>query len=140
MIKRGTKVAFIVVIIILVIIGISIPIYFNFTNKSAYHVTDVEVTEYTAADFADKSELKLFQNGTFHVRIEHKTKGLSLIGIGTYSTDDKTYQLNFTSAYARDNVGHIIDYTTECNTKVTCSRSGSRIKFTDHKYQTFYFG
>lgn len=140
MVKRSTKVAIIICSIVVVLIGIAIPLYFNFTNKSTYRVTDVEVTEYTAADFIDKSELKLYQNGTFHVRIEHKDKGLSLTGIGTYTTDDKIYQLKFTRAYARDNEGHIVDYTTQCNATVTCSRSGSRIKFTDHKYQIFYFG
>ncbi len=137
--RRGAKVAIVVGVIVLILIGIAIPIYFNFFNKTVYHVTSVEKTEFTVADFADKSELQLNKNGTFHITIQHKTKGLSLTGIGTYTMENKTYKLTFIQAYARDNEGNIVDYTNNCN-EITCTIAGNRIKFTDHKYQIFYFG
>ena len=139
MVRRGVKIGIIIALVVIILIAIAVPLYFNFANKSAYHVTGVEKTEFTASDFVDKSELKFYKNGTFHVHIEHKEKGLSLSGIGTYKQEDKTYQLTFLQAYARDNNGTIVDYTDKCN-EITCVRTGSRIKFTDHKYQIFYFG
>lgn len=139
MMRRGAKVAIIVAVIIVILIGVAIPIYFNFLNKTTYHITGVEKTEFTVTDFVDKSELQLNKNGTFHVTIQHKTKGLSLTGIGTYTLDNKTYKLTFIQAYARDNEGNIVDYTNNCN-DITCTLVGNRIKFTDHKYQIFYFG
>ncbi len=136
--RRG-KIAIIVVTVVLILLGIAIPVYFAFINKPVYHITGVEKTTFTVADFADKSELQFFDNGTFHVRIEHKIEGLSLTGIGTYTQDGKTYKLKFHKAYARDNHGDIVDYTNYCD-RITCIRTGNRIKFTDHKFQIFYFG
>ena len=141
--RRGVKIGIIIGVICLIFVGIGVSIYYNFTDKSTYHITTVEKTDFTVADFVDKSELRFFKNDTFHITIEHKEKGLSLTGIGTYTIDNKTYHLTFIQAYARDNEGNIVDYTTECNqaaTGITCTRSGNRIKFTDHKGQTFYFG
>ena len=139
MIRRGAKVAIAVGVIILILIAIAIPVYFNFLNKTVYRLTGVEKTEFTVADFVDQSELQFNKNGTFHVTIQHKTKGLSLTGVGTYTLEDKTYKLTFIQAYARDNEGNIVDYTDHCN-EITCTLAGNRIKFTDHKYQIFYFG
>jgi len=139
MLRRGTKIALIIGIIVLILIGIAIPVYFNFFNKTVYHVTGVEKTEFTVADFAEKSQIQFNKNGTFHVIIEHKEKGLSLTGIGTYTLENKTYHLNFTQAYARNNESNIVDYTDQCS-DITCTLTGNRIKFTDHKYQIFYFG
>ena len=143
MMRRGIKIGIIITILVIAIVGVGFTIYFNFNNKNAYRVTAVEKTDFTVADFVDKSELQFSQNDTFHIQIIHKEKGLSLIGIGTYTLDNKTYHLTFIQAYARDNEGNIVDYTTTCNnaeTGITCTRSGNRIKFTDHKGQTFYFG
>ena len=139
MIKRSTRITIIISVIVVIIIGIAIPLYFNFSSKTAYQVTAVEKTEFTAADFAEKSELQFNANGTFHVHIAHKEKGLSLTGIGTYTTEGKTYQLKFIEIFARDNNGDIVNYMDKCN-DITCARVGNRIKFTDHKYQIFYFG
>lgn len=141
MIRRGTKIAIIVTIIVtLILIGIAIPLFHNYFNRTVYHVTALaDTTEFKASDFADKSELKLNKNGTFHVYIYHNEKGLSLAGIGTYKKDGDNYVLTFIQAVARDNNGDVVDYTDRCG-DITCKRSGSRIKFTDHKYQTFYFG
>ena len=139
--RRGVKIGIIIGTVVLILIGISIPIYFNFINKTAYHITGVEKTTFTVADFNDKSELELYSNGTFHIQIIHKEFGLSFTGIGTYELEEKTYHLKFIQAYARDNYGNIVDYTSQCNTSsITCTRNGSRIKFTDHKNQIFYFG
>ena len=137
--RRGVKIALIISIVVLILIGIAIPIYFNFMNKNTYFITRVEKTEFTSKDFVENSNLQLNKNGTFHVNIAHKEKGLSLTGIGTYTVQDKTYHLHFTQAYARDNEGNIVDYTTQ-SSNITCMRVGNRIKFTDHKYQIFYFG
>ena len=138
--RRGVKIGLIIGIIVIVIIGIAVPVYFNFINKSVYHITGVDKTDLTAADFTDNSELQFFKNGTFHVYIEHKEKGLSLTGIGSYNKEDKTYKLTFVQAYARDNEGNIVDYTEQSNTEITCEQSGSRIKFSGYNGQTFYFG
>ncbi len=137
--RRGAKIALIITIIVLILIGIAIPVYFNFFNKTIYHVTGVEKTEFTVADFAEKSQIQFNPNGTFHVIIEHKERGLSLIGIGTYTLENKTYHLNFQQVYARNNEGNIVNYTDQCSA-ITCTLTGNRIKFTDHKYQIFYFG
>ena len=139
--KRGVKIALIIGIIVIILVGISIPLYFNFMNRTVYHLSGVEKTEYTVADFADQSELQLYRNGTFHITIAHKEKGLSLTGIGTYQVDGKKYQLKFNTLIARDNANNITDYTDSTESKnIVCERSGSRIKFIDHKAQTFYFG
>ena len=139
MMRPGVKIGIIIGIVVLILVGIAIPVYYNFVNKTVYHVTDVDKTTYTAAEFTDKSELQFFKNGTFHIHIEHKDNGLSFTGIGTYTKDGNTYQLTFVQAYARDNDDNIVDYTDHGN-EVSCERSGSRIKFIDHKGQTFYFG
>lgn len=143
--RRGVKIGLTIAVIAIIIIAIAIPLCSNFINKSVYHLTGVEKTEYTVADFAPKSELQFNQNGTFHINIEHKDKGLSLTAIGTYKLEGKTYQLKFEKLFARDNDGNITDYTTAEEHKaeraaITCTRSGNRIKFVDHKAQTFYFG
>jgi|GEM_PF-4351101 len=139
MMRRGVKIGIIIGIVVVILVAIAIPVYFNFMNKTVYHVTGVEKTDFTVADFVDNSELRFFKNGTFHVQIEHKEKGLSLVGVGTYTQSSQTYQLTFVQAYARDNEGNIVDYTDQ-SSEITCERSGSRIKFIDHKGQTFYFG
>lgn len=143
--RRGVKIGLTIAIIVIIIIGIAIPLYFNLVNKTVYHVTGVEKTEFTVDDFADKSELKFYQNGTFHIIIEHKTKGLSLTAIGTYQLEGKNYQLKFEKLFARNNDGNIVDYTTDEVYKsqraaISCTRRGNQIEFVDHKAQTFYFG
>ena len=139
--RRGIKIALIVFIVAIVLIGISIPIYLSFTNKTAYHVVEVEKTEYTVADFVDNSELQLYKNGTFHITIQHKSKGLSLTGIGTYQLEGNDYHLKFKKLFARDNNSDVVDYTDREESKtIVCTRSGNRIKSIDHKAQTFYFG
>ena len=142
--KRGVKIALIITVVVIILIAIAIPLYYSFTSKTIYHISGVEKTEFTTSDFVDKSELKLYKNGTFHIVIEHKEKGLSLVGIGTYQNDGKEYQLKFEKLFARDNDSNVVDYTTnEHKTErdaISCTRSGNRIKFIDHKAQTFYFG
>ncbi|MCQ2381981.1 MAG: hypothetical protein MJ054_01610 [Clostridia bacterium] len=139
MTRRNVKLIIIIGVILTLLVGISVAIYITYKNKSEYHVIDVDKTEFTKADFVEKSSLKFYSNGTFHVTIEHKDKGLSLAGIGTYEVDKKIYHLTFTKAYARDNEGNIVEYTNQCD-NITCLRTGNRIKFTDHKNQIFYFG
>ena len=137
--KRGIKIAIICAVILALLIGGGLLIYFNFFAKTVYRITGVEKTDYTVADFVDQSELQFYKNGTFHIRIEHKEKGLSLTGIGTYTLEDKTYQLSFVKAFARDTNNTVIDITDQC-AAISCTRSGNRIKFIDHKSQIFYFG
>lgn len=137
--KRGVKIGIICGVIIVLLIIVSIIVYFAFFQKKEYRVVGVEKTDYEVADFAEKSELKFFENKTFHIHIEHKENGLSLSGIGTYTTEGNTYNLKFIQAYARD-VNNIIIDVTNLSNEITCTRSGNRIKFTDHKYQIFYFG
>ncbi len=137
--RRGVKIAIICAIIAVLLIGGGLIIYFSFFNKTVYHVTGVDKTDYTVADFKANSELEFYKNGTFRIRIEHKDKGLSLTGIGTYTLDGKTYQLTFIQAFGRDTNDQVVNIIDQCD-KITCTRSGNRIKFTDHKTQTFYFG
>ena len=142
MVRRSTKIAIIVIIVTVILIGIAVPLYFNFANKSVYHVTGLEKTTFTVEDFAEHSELRFYKNGTFHVRLEHKEHGLLMTAIGTYTLDGKTYQLTFTQAYGRnasDDSTDIVDITEQCK-KISCVRSGNRIKFIDHNSQIFYFG
>lgn len=142
--KRGVKIALTITVIAIILIAVAIPLYFNFANKTVYHLSGVEKTEFTVDDFAKDSELQFYQNGTFHITIKHKEKGLSLTAIGTYKLEGKEYQLKFEKLLARDNDGNIVDYNTEEHQTerkaISCTRSGNRIKFIDHKAQTFYFG
>ena len=140
--KKGIKIALIVSVLVIIVAVIGGVIYFNFFNKSVYRITGLgSTTDYKVSDFTDKSTLEFFDNDTFHVHIEHKEKGISLIGIGTYTLKNKTYQLTFTQIYARDTDNQIIDITDQpACAAITCQRSGNRIKFTDHKAQIYYFG
>ena len=144
MARRGVKIAIIIGIVVIILIGIAIPVYFYFMNKTVYRVTGVgQTSNFTVAEFVDKSELQFNKNGTFHITIAHKEKGLSFTGIGTYTMKDQTYQLTFLQAFVRDNIGNIVnfnDISDEARDNVKCVRTGSRIRFTDHKNQTFYFG
>lgn len=139
MLKRGSKIAIIISIVALALVGITLTLYFVFFKKDSYQLVDVEATEFSADDFTKTSKLVLNQNNTFSIRIEHKTKGLSLTGIGKYTLDGKTYKLTFIKVFARDINDSIVDITEEAQ-DITCTRSGNRIKFTDHKFQTYYFG
>lgn len=139
MLKRSTKIGIIAAIIAAILIIAVSVVYFAFIKKDNYHIVDVEATEFSAKDFSEKSELLFNKNKTFSIRIEHKDKGLSLTGIGTYTLEGSTYTLTFVQAYARDINNTIIDITDQTE-KITCTRSGNRIKFTDHKFQIYYFG
>ncbi len=140
MTRRNLKIAIIIVAIIVIIIGIAVPIYFNFfANKTVYKLVGIEKVNYTVDDLAKHSELCLNENGTFHVQINYQDKCV-LSGIGTYTTEGKKYLLKFTQAYARNEYDNIVNYTANCNTDITCTRSGNRIKFDGYKGQTFYFG
>ena len=139
MLKRSTKTGIIIAIIAVLLVGIALALYFTIFKKDSYHIVDVEATEFSAKDFTENSELIFNKNNTFSIRIEHKEKGLSLTGIGTYTLDGKTYQLTFVQAFARDVNNTIIDITNE-TAEITCTRTGNRIKFTDHKFQIYYFG
>lgn len=137
--KRSVKIGLICGISVLLLVVIGVGIYVYFFSKTSFSIVGVEKTEYTVADFADKSELKFYQDGTFHVRIEHKTIGLILTGIGTYQVEKDTYKLSFVHASARDTSNNVVDITGSCEA-ITCKKSGSRIKFTDHNAQIYYFG
>ena len=140
--KRGVKITIICGVILLLLIGIGVFVYFNFFHKTTYHVVGVEKTDHVVSDFADESELKFYQNNTFHIQIKHKEIGLVFVGIGTYTKDGNTYQLSFIQAFERDTNNTIVDVTEQCNASdaIICTRSGNRIKFTDNKHQTYYFG
>lgn len=137
--KRGAKIGLISGVSVLLLVVLGVGIYFYFFFKTTYSVVGVERTDYTVADFSDRSELKFYQDRTFHVRIEHKTIGLILTGIGTYKYENKTYKLTFIHADARDTHDTVVDITDSCDA-ITCVKSGSRIKFTDHNSQIYYFG
>ena len=128
MLKRGSKIAIIISIVALALVGITLTLYFVFFKKDSYQLVDVEATEFSADDFTKTSKLVLNRNNT-----------LSLTGIGKYTLDGKTYKLTFIKVFARDINDSIVDITEEAQ-DITCTRSGNRIKFTDHKFQTYYFG
>ena len=139
MMKRGVKISIICSTIALVLIITVIAAYFIFFAKKTYKVVGVDKTLYKVADFVDQSQLRFFDNDTFHVHIAHKGNGLSFTGIGTYEIKGKEYKLTFTQAYARNASNIIVDLTEESK-NITCVKSGNRIKFTDHKAQIYYFG
>ena len=141
MMKRGVKIGLIAGTVLIMVLVIGLVLYFNLTNKAAYHIVGVERTDHTAKDFVDGSELQFFDNGTFHVIIKHKTIGLVLTGIGTYELNNNTYELTFTKVLARNTNNTMEDITnTEVCNAITCKRSGNRITFTDHNAQIYYFG
>lgn len=137
--KRGIKIGIICAVVLLFVVLVGLIVYFNFFAKTSYRIVGVEKTDYTVKDFVDNSELKFFKNSTFHVRIEHRDKGLVLTGIGTYQLNGDTYELKFVQVYARDTSNTVVDITDQCDA-ITCKRSGNRIKFTDHNSQIYYFG
>ena len=145
--KRGVKIGLICGAIALILACVIIYVYFNFFAKDTYKIVGVEKTTYKVTDFTKNSELKFYDNNTFHIRIEHKDVGLCLTGIGTYTLEGKTYQLEFIQAFGRNTENQIIDILSSVDDndtyevdKITCVRTGNRIKFTDHKSQIFYFG
>ncbi len=139
--KHGVKIFLIIISILIILVGVTVVVYLNFGKKTVYHVIGVEKTEYTVADFAEKSELQFYNNGTFRIMIEHKEKGLSLTAIGTYQLDHQNYQLKFERLLARNTEGEIVNYTDSEESKaITCTRRDKTIIFVDHKAQTFYFG
>ena len=137
--KRGVKISIICGVIALILVITAIAIYFMFFKQNTYKIVGVEKTDYEVADFVEQSELKFFDNKTFHVHIEHKGNGLALTGIGTYTMDGNTYQLTFSQLYARNVSNVIVDLTNESE-NISCTKSGNRIKFIDHKSQIYYFG
>lgn len=137
--KRGTKIALICGVIALILVIAAVAIYFIFFAKKTYKIVGIEKTDYKVADFVDQSQLRFFDNNTFHVHIAHKGNGLALTGIGTYTQEGKTYKLTFTQLYGRNVSNVIVDLTEEAK-NITCVKSGNRIKFTDHKSQIYYFG
>ncbi len=139
MLKRSTKIGIIITVVAAALIGIGLFAYFTFFQKDNYRIVGVEATEFSTEDFVENSKLIFHKNNTFSIRIEHKEKGLSITGIGTYTLENKTYHLTFIQAYARDLNDTIVEITEETKT-ITCTKSGTRIKFTDHKNQTYYFG
>ena len=137
--KRGAKVGLICGIVTLILIAVAVAVYFTMFSKESYKVVGIEKTDYKVGDFVKKSNLKFFDNNTFHIHIEHEGNGLSLTGIGTYTKEGKTYNLEFIEIYGRDTNNQIVNLMDKSQ-EITCTRSGNRIKFTDHKYQIFYFG
>ena len=137
--KRGTKIALICGVIALILVIAAVAIYFIFFAKKTYKIVGIEKTDYKVADFVDQSQLRFFDNNTFHVHIAHKGNGLALTGTGTYMQEGKTYKLTFTQLYGRNVSNVIVDLTEEAK-NITCVKSGNRIKFTDHKSQIYYFG
>ena len=94
--KRGVKISIICGVIALILVITAIVIYFIFFKQNTYKIVGVEKTDYEVADFVEQSELKFFDNKTFHVHIERKGNGLALTGI-EYLTDASSYQLaNYT--------------------------------------------
>lgn len=145
--KRGVKIGIICGTIGIILLCIGIYVYFNFFKKETYEIVGIEKTTYKVADFTKNSELKFYDNHTFHIRIEHKDVGLCFTGIGTYTLEGKTYNLEFVQAFGRDTENQIVDIMPMMDDddnyiidKITCTRSGNRIKFIDHKSQIFYFG
>lgn len=137
--KRGVKIGLIIGITAIVLVLAAVVVYFTVFYKKTYQVVGVEKTDYKVADFVKDSELQFFDNKTFHIHIEHEGNGLSLTGIGTYTKEGKTYKLEFIKLYGRDTNNMIVDLMDK-REEITCTTSGNRIKFTDHKYQIFYFG
>ncbi len=136
--RRGIKWSIIVASLSVALVGIGLLVYFTVFNKNGYHVAAVEHTEYTAADFQD-SDLQLYDNGTFHIRIVHRDKGLFFLGLGTYTQKGNDYYLTFQQAIGRQqNV--LSDQMAKFSDVMVYTKSGNRIKFIDNNQQIYYFG
>ena len=131
---RRTKWLISGIILVFVLASVGLILFFTLNRHDSYKICGLEHNEYTVADFVDKSELKFYANNTFHLRIEHKDKGLSLLGIGTYTSTNDTYTLTFTAAL--DHQFNKLDLD-----PIVCERSNNRIKFTNpNNGQVYYFG
>ena len=136
--RRGIKWSIIIAVLCLALVGIGLLVYFTLFNKNGYHVAAVEHTEYTVTDFK-RSDMQLYSNGTFHIRIVHEEKGLVFLGLGTYTQKGKEYYLTFQQAIGRQN-DVVSDQMAQFSDVVVCTKSGNRIKFVDHNRQVYYFG
>lgn len=136
--RRGVKWSIIIAVLCVVVVGIGLLVYFTVFNKKGLHVTAVEHTEYTAADFQG-SDMQLYSNGTFHIRIVHKDKGLFFLGIGTYTQKGNDYYLTFRQAIGRQQ-DVLSDQMAKFNDVMVYTKSGNRIKFIDNNQQIYYFG
>jgi hypothetical protein len=101
-------------------------------------------TTYTVADFA-KSEMRLYDMGTFHIRIvctANDTEQVFFVGIGRYEKRNKQYTLTFTEAFGIRN-GQLEPAAEIMNKDTVYERKGSnKIRFVDHFHdgQIYYFG
>lgn len=136
--RRGIKWSIIIAALCLALIGIGLLIYFTLFHKNGYHVVAVDHTEYTAADYQD-SDMQLYSNRTFHIRIVHQEKGLVFLGLGTYTQKGNDYYLTFQQAIGRQS-DVISDQLAHFSDVIVCPKSGNRIKFVDHNSQVYYFG
>ena len=136
--RRSAKLGILITILCLTVVAISLVVYFVLFRKDAYQITAVEHTAYRTSDFKG-SELKLYQNGTFHIQIIYDGSQVFFIGVGTYTKKNNRYELTFTQAVGREG-DTVSDQMDKFTTPLVCSKSGKGIKFTDHNKQVYYFG
>lgn len=136
--SRGAKWGLIIGGLCVAAAVVCVVVFFSFFNKNVYQVVAVQHTDYQVSDFQG-SELKFYQNGTFHLQIVYGDHQTYFLGIGTYTKQNGSYTLTFTQAIGREN-DNLTNQMTKFAAPLVCPKSGSRIKFVDHNNQVYYFG
>lgn len=136
--RRSVKWTILITVFCLIVLAIGCLVYFCVFHKDNYHIVAVEHTSYQASEFKN-SELKFFNNGTFHVKIVHGEDELFFLGLGTYTKKGATYHLTFTQAIGRQGET-ITNQLDKFGEPLACPKSGNRISFVDHNHQVYYFG
>ena len=120
---------------------VGVLLYFLVFKEDIRKVSALEHTSYKVSEFT-KSEMQLFDAGTFHIKIIHSSDGsdqLFFIGVGTYEKKGNTYILTFLTAKGiNPDDGQIYDVTNKMNQRTTYETRGNRIRFTDNNNQIYY--
>jgi multisubunit Na+/H+ antiporter MnhF subunit len=126
--------------LVLITAAVLVIVLLVFSQRStALRIVAVDhMGSYTVENFA-KSELQLFDNGTFHIMIirSHGDEDTTLfVGLGTYTKNNKTTTLTFTEAYDANNDGTFSPVT---ELSQTCPVTNGRTKFIFAQSQICYF-
>ena len=122
-----------------VVLAVYLILYFVIWDKDVRKITSLDHTTYKASEFK-QSEMRLFGPGTFHIKIIRGKNELFFLGIGTYKRDGNKYIFTFVTAIGSRTDEGIIDVLDDMKDRPPSTVSGSRIKFSDHNGQIYYFG
>jgi hypothetical protein len=139
MTKRKT--VSVLIILLFAVLITAVILYFFVFSGNTKRIVALGETNYKVENFT-KSEMKLFDNGTFHIKIIRtagSTDRTIFIGIGKYTQNGGNYTLEFVSAYGTVSENSLADKKDTMNARKSYKVVSNKIEFIDHNNQVYYF-